>query len=279
MNKKKLLISAAVITILVVPFSVFAASSDTTTAKNIRCFFGMDASKFTAEQKTTVQDYAQKAADLQKEFINKMVSNGALTAEQGKTETARIDERATSGETNGLLPGFGNGQSRGRDGIKGGFGIAGIDVSTLTDTQRSDLIASYKEMLSAQKEFVGTLVSGGLLTEAQGKTATANIDSKISDIDKNGLANCGERLHMQGFEGLGLRGLNLSNITDAQKADLTNFTKKMAELRKALVNKMVADGVLTQAQGTSEIERIDNMTSSDNGINLRKGFGGKGSRR
>lgn len=124
MNKKNLFISLAVTATLVVPFSVFAATSDTTAAKNIRSFCRIDTSKLTDQQKSDVKDYSQKAADLQKDFINKMVSNGSITKEQGTAEINAIDDRISKGEQNSFLPGLGKGMGRGRfggHGKQGGF--------------------------------------------------------------------------------------------------------------------------------------------------------------
>jgi curli biogenesis system outer membrane secretion channel CsgG len=44
MKKRNVVIALAVTAALTVPFSVFAATSDTTTAKSIRGFFGIDTS-------------------------------------------------------------------------------------------------------------------------------------------------------------------------------------------------------------------------------------------
>jgi hypothetical protein len=102
-KKGKFFIALAVAAVLTVLFTVFAATSDTTNAKNIRGFFGIDSSKLTDQQKETVKSYSQKMADLQKEFIDNMVTNGAITKTQGDAGIARIDEMLKSEAENGFM--------------------------------------------------------------------------------------------------------------------------------------------------------------------------------
>ena len=102
LNKKTLIITLAMVVVIAVPFSVFAATSDTKAAKSVRSFFGIDSSKLTDQQKSDMKDYSTKMANLQKEFINKMVSNGTMTKEQGAAAIKKIDDMLAKGTTNGF---------------------------------------------------------------------------------------------------------------------------------------------------------------------------------
>jgi len=115
--KKKILTIIVVAAVLLVPFSAFAATSDTVVANNMRCFFGFDTSKLTDQQKADVKDYSQKMVDLKKEFINKMVADGVMTKAQGDTALARIDEMQKNDNGLGLLCEIG----AGRPGMQGNF--------------------------------------------------------------------------------------------------------------------------------------------------------------
>ena len=54
-------------------------------------------------------------------------------------------------------------------------------------------------------------------------------------------------------------GINTSNLTDNQKADLDESYKKNIELRKETINKMVQDGLLTKEQGDLELKSLEDM--------------------
>jgi hypothetical protein len=275
MNKKKILISLVVTTALVVPFSVFAATSDTTAAKNIRSFFRIDTSKLNDQQKTDVKAYSQKATDLQKEFINKMVSNGSITKEQGDAQIKAIDDRISKGEQNGFLPGLGKEMGKGGPGRQGGFGFEKIDTSKLTDQQKTDLMTTYQKMIDLQKEHINTMVTDSLMTKEQGDKAISKIDSMISDIQKNGFTK-GPGMFMGGFGGFGAGRIDKTNPTDQQKADLTAFSAKMADLQKEIINKLVADGAMTKDQGDAAVKRIDNMGKNSPEMMGKGRFGGHG---
>lgn len=277
MTRKRLLLALSILIIVAVPFSVFAATSNTPAAQHIRGFFGIDTSKLTDQQKADVSDYTQKMANLQKDFINKMVANGAITKEQGDSEIKRIDDAIKNG---GAIPGFGMGQERfGKSGE--GFGINNIDISKLTDQQKADLIAIYQKMADQQKNVINKLVADGLMTTDQGTNAAKNIDNMINNLKTNGLSK-GIGKFTEGFGGFegfrcfGMKGMNTSKLTDQQKADLTDASKGMSDLQKELIDKLVADGVMTKAQGDSAIARIDNMSQKGNGF--PNGFGMRGGR-
>ena len=104
MKRKKLFIALAVIIALAVPLSVFAAASDAPAAKAIRGFFGIDISKLNDKQEADIADFTKKMTELQKEFINKMVANGALTKEQGDAAIKSIDNLKQFQKGKDVLP-------------------------------------------------------------------------------------------------------------------------------------------------------------------------------
>jgi hypothetical protein len=64
---------------------------------------------------------------------------------------------------------------------------------------------------------------------------------------------------------------------------MEEFSKKMKDLQKEWINKMVTNGAMTKEQGDSAIQRMDDTTrfQQDNGFPQekgmgRRGFGGKG---
>lgn len=73
-------------------------------------------------------------------------------------------------------------------------------------------------------------------------------------------------------------GIDFSKLTDQQKTDLNDQFKKMTDLRKESINKMVADGAMTKEQGDAAIKRIDDMTKyrQENGFTGGMGMGGFG---
>lgn len=276
MKGKKVLITTAVIGALILPASVFAATSNAPAMKSIRGFFGIDTSKLTDTQKADVSSYTQKMADLQKEFINKMVANGSMTKVQGDAAIKKIDDAVKNGtfSPEGMGKEFGE---RGDRGKRGGFRDSEIDTSKLTDQQKADLKASYKKIADLQKELINKQVSSGLITKAQGDSAITKIDNGLNN--DNYLKGMG-RFE---FEGFGLFGYDISKLTDQQKADLTDYIKKIADVQKEIINKEVADGLLTKAQGDTAIKRIDDMAANgfqpgfQGGMEKRrKGFGGHG---
>ena len=280
MKKRNLLIVLAVIAVFAVPFSVFAASSNAPVAKAVRGFFGIDTSKLTDKQKNDVKDYVSKLADLQKDFINKMVSNGAMTKEQGDAALKQIDDMAKNGNQNGFIPGFG----MGRNGFKGpgkhgDMGFARIDTSKLTDQQKAGLMETYKKMTDLQKEHIGKLVADGLLTKTQGDSAAAKIDEMAKSLQENGFPR-GLGMPDKGFGFLGAGGIDTSKLTEQQKADLKDYSDKMKALQKEVLNKLVGYGLITQAQADTCIQKMDEMAKlrQENGFNKGMGKGRSGKR-
>lgn len=78
----------------------------------------------------------------------------------------------------------------------------------------------------------------------------------------------------------GFCGIDTSKLTDQQKTDLNDQFKKMMDLKKESINKMVANGTLTKEQGEAAIKNLDDMIKyrQENGViggmGMGKGFGG-----
>lgn len=269
MKKKKVLITLAIVTALLIPASVFAATSNAPLPKAIRGFFGIDTSKLTDAQKAVVTDYTQKEANLQKDFINQMVANGSITKEQGNAQIARIDAAVKNGTFS--VGGWGGGF--GRRGKGGMFGLEGMDLSKLTDAQKADLTTSYTQITTLQKTLVDTLVSDGLITKAQGDTAKTNIDSKTKNENTLNQKGFGE---MDGISCLNIGKIDTTKLTDKQKTDLTDYAKNVAAVQKDIINKLVAANVMTKAQGDTTISNIDSKVNNGNILNElgRGGFRG-----
>ena len=285
MNKKKITILLVAIIALTVPFSVFAATSNAPVAKSIRGFLGIDSSKLSVQQKADVTTYTQKMADLQKEFVNKMVANGSITKEQGAAEIEKIDDMVKNGDTNALLPGNerGRGGRFGNGGMPGRFGLFGIDITTLTDNQKADLIASNKSMAELQKTFITKIVANGLLTKSQGDKATKKVDALITVMSTVNIKNIAMYFGPGNLKFFAMKDVDLSKLTTVQKADFKDYSTQMTALQKTLVNKMVTNSALTKDQGDQAIKRIDEMASrmDKNGLSgnfkMKEGrFGGHG---
>jgi Protein of unknown function (DUF2680) len=281
MKTKKILVTLAIVTALAAPFSVYAATSDSSVAKTVRGFFRVDVSQLNDTQKADIDGYTKKMADLQKEFVNKMVENGTMTKEQGDAEIQRIDKALKNGDVNSFLSGTGR---KGHDGpgMRGGFGVAGLDPAKLTDQQKADWNTSSKKVVALQKEYIGKMAANGLLTREQGEAATKKIDEMTNNTDNNGLLP-GMIMGKGSFGFIGFHGFDTSKLTDQQKVDMEEFSKKMKDLQKEWINKMVTNGAMTKEQGDSAIQRMDDTTrfQQDNGFPQekgmgRRGFGGKG---
>lgn len=273
---KKVLITLAAVAMLTIPFSVFAAISDTTVAKSVRGFFGLDTSKLTDTQKADVKNYSQKMADLQKEFVNQMVTNGSITKEQGDNEIQKIDEALENGDVIGFPGGGGKGGFKGYK-ERGEFGIGGIDVSKLTDQQKADLKAEYSKITALQKEYINKQVASGLITQQQADTVIEKIDAAANAASEKGFFG-----KMGGFGCIGVGPMGgTSNLTEQQKTDLKEYTEKLAALQKELINKMVSNGAITKEQGDAAIQRMDEMAKLresgelGQGMKMRKGVFGK----
>lgn len=278
MKRKKLITALVVTAALVLPVSVYAATSDSTAAKTVRNFLGIDTSKLTDTQKADITSYKQKMAELQKEFINKMVANGSLTKEQGDQQIAKIDEMLKNSDSS-FIPGFGAGKGGNRGDLKGGNDLYGIDYTKLTDAQKQDLTAAVKKIAELQKSLVTKAVDNSIITKTRGDSYTKSIDDALAKIASNGIS--AKTKLLAGFNCFGmLRDVDTSKLTDAQKAILTDYKTQLVALEKELVNKMVSNGALTSAQGTEATNRIDEMSQiqSGNGDKMWNGGMFKGHR-
>ncbi len=247
MKLKKGLIAASVALALIVPTTVFAATSNSTAAMKIRGLFGIDTSKLSASQLADVKDYAQKMADLQKNLLDKMVSNGSMTRAQADVQKAQIDSNLANGE---VFVGAGHG---GKDfnGFKGK-----IDTSKLTDAQKNSLLELQKEQLNLQNELIKLLVEQNLITQAQADTLKANIDAAVSSLTTSNHTS-----KMFGGYQCGLDLLEGISLTDAQKTALKDWSVKAASVEKKLVALYKDSGLITQTQADSMNSRIDEKAS------------------
>ncbi len=265
---KKTIAAIGIVAALSIPATVFAATSDSAAAKAVRGFFGIDTSKMTTQQKADFEDYSKKLAQVQKDYINKAVANGTMTKEQGDSAIKKIDDALAKGTYGkNMFGGKGGGF-----GIRDGKNLFGIDLSKLTDTQKTVILDSVKSMASLQKDLITKLVSANVITKDQGDKATAAIDAAIANgninIEKN-------------FMGLGFCKVDYSKLTDDQKAIITDYSKKMTDAAKDLISKMVANGSITKDQGDKATSAIDKMIQvMQNGdfqkamMGKRGGFGG-----
>lgn len=261
MKGKKVIATMAVVLGITIPSTVFAATSNTVPAKALRGFFGLDTSKLTDTQKTNITDYSKKMAELQKQFISSMVTNGTITKAQGDAQIKSIDDALANGSYSPAL--FGNGG--GRHGGRGGWGI---DSSKLTDAQKKELAAINTKMVELEKALVQKEVADGLITKAQGDSMTTRITDEQKNNTDYGFMGRGSRM--------GMFGIDSSKLTTAQKNDLTDYGKKFAALQKELINKYVAFGLLTKTQGDQMLQGIDSTGNSMiNGIQ-KGGMNGHG---
>jgi len=261
LKKNKWLIALAVILALAIPLTVFAANPEA--GAKIKSFFGIDTSKLTPQQKQMISDYNKKIADLEKEFVNKLVDAGLITRQQADNIIKNIDERVSKANENNV-PFFMGGKGFDR----GFFGIGRIDTSKFTDEQKKALEDIYKQMAELQKNLVNKLVSEGVLTQDQANKIINAIDNAVANADKNLYAMFG------GKDGLGfiLRGIDPSKLTEQQKNELINYFKQMAQLQKQLVDKLVSFGTITQDQGNTIKNRIDEMVKNIEQNGLPQGF-------
>lgn len=73
-----------------------------------------------------------------------------------------------------------------------------------------------------------------------------------------------------------------STLTEEQKEDLDEAFNKMIELKKETINKMVQNGLMTEAQGDLALERLEEMVKyhEENGFGYGMGMmGGYGNGR
>jgi polyhydroxyalkanoate synthesis regulator phasin len=272
MIKGKLLTALAIVGVLAIPLTVFAAAPDSTAVKAVKGFFGIDASKLTAQQKSDAADYSKRIADLQKEFIDKMVQNGSMTKENGDAARQGIDEAYKASQESGGIYGITPGRMAGRGfGGKEGPGKGFADASKLTDQQKADINATLKKIDELSKGFIDTAVNDGLITKAQGDTLKSRLDGNSgTDADRPfGIAG------RAGPPGMGFFGIfesDSSKLTDQQKEDIDNYSKNLTALRKELVGKYVSAGVITQEQGDAMLKGMEQKADPKSGDGPGKGM-------
>lgn len=243
MRKSRFIAALVTAGLLMIPFSVFAATSDSETAKTVRSFFKIDTSKLNARQKSDAASYSKKIADLQKEFVDKMVQNGTMTKEDGDAAKKRIDDAYKSSAENNRIYGLGAGGGGFRNfDQKGDSGKIIFDASKLTDQQKADIEATVGKIDELNRAFIDTAVNDGLLTKAEGD----DLKSRLDAVKKDGK---GKFAGPAGRGWSGLFGKNAESLTDQQKKDIADYTQKLSALRKELVDKYVAAGVITREQG------------------------------
>lgn len=164
-------------------FDSFCSKYWFTTDKQHKRLFGIDTSKLTPEQKQIITDYNKKIADLEKEFISKLLSEGLITQQQADNIIKNIDSKVSKANQDNVP--FFIGTGRGFN--KGYFGIGPIDTSKLTEQQKAALTEIYKQMASLQKDIVNKLISEGLLTQDQANKITSEIDDAIANTDKKAM--------------------------------------------------------------------------------------------
>lgn len=129
-HMKKVIVVLTAVMILSVPVGVYATTSDSDVATNLRglCGFGIDLTNLTEEQKEDLDASFNQMMEIKKESINKMVKDGLLTKEQGDQALERLDDMAEYHEENGcgagMMNGLGNCQGTMENG-KHGRGMMG----------------------------------------------------------------------------------------------------------------------------------------------------------
>ena len=66
---------------------------------------------------------------------------------------------------------------------------------------------------------------------------------------------------------------NRQNLTEQQQADLEDSRQQMIEVRKASIEKMVQDGLLSEEQGQLALERLDEMADNAETYGYSYGYG------
>lgn len=121
--KKVLLVLAAAIA-LSLPAGVYAVTSDSEAAQNVRnfCGFGVDASNLTEQQKSDLEESFNQMIEVRKGSINRMISNGLITKEEGALALERLNVMVQYHKGNGYGYGMGmmGGTRHGR-GMMGGY--------------------------------------------------------------------------------------------------------------------------------------------------------------
>ncbi len=255
--KNKALITLAVILAIAVPITAAAAASGSLKDNAVRGFMKIIPENLTEKQKANVEEYAKKMAQLQKDFINSMVKSGAISKEQGDAAIKRIDEMLKSGEIKWFL--FGVNRAKGKPGGPS-VPARAIDLSKLTDQQKSDLVDSCSKLLGLHRQLVEKLAEYGIITGEQKDKMTQRIDSALENLKKDNPSGCMAAIFgaFAGRPGFGLKK-SPAGLTDRQKAELESLWGKIREARKEVINKMVSYGLITKEKGDLLIDRLEKV--------------------
>lgn len=146
-------------------------------------------------------------------------------------------------------------------------GMMHMDMSKLTDQQKSDMSTYAQKMKDLEKEYINKMVENGTITREQGDEAINRVENGKAD----GMMGMGDK------DRNGMMGFNYSKLTDAQKALLTENQKQMVQLEKDYLAKFVAGGLMTQAQAESASTRLDAKFKDEQDHFMEGGMMGKGS--
>lgn len=87
-------------------------------------------------------------------------------------------------------------------------GFCGIDTTKLSDTQKADMLSSWKTMMEAKKTAINKMVANGTITKEDGAESIKAIDDLIKYREANGFATGTGYGMMGGRHGNGGRGMN-----------------------------------------------------------------------
>jgi hypothetical protein len=116
---KKILIVLTLILVVALPTVAFAAPNNPV-VKTVRGICGIDTTNLTEAQKADLTEQFNKMIVLRKETINKMVTNGTISKEQGDLMLKNLDAMVAYRQQNGFVGGCGMG-----NGFGGGRGMMG----------------------------------------------------------------------------------------------------------------------------------------------------------
>lgn len=123
-------------------------------------------------------------------------------------------------------------------------GFFGFGNKTLTEQQQAEVDSFAQKQAELKKSFLDAMVANGAITQEEADSAKARIDEGIA----NGVVDFGM------MDGRGTRGdrgglkLDVTTLTDAQKQTLLDLFQESMAQEKALATKLLAEGLLTQAQ-------------------------------
>ena len=140
-----------------------------------------------------------------------------------------------------------------------GFG-PGIQPLQLTESQQADWKAWQEKSFQLKKEQIQLMAKSGYMTNEQADSRLKMMESSQAFRMKNNLVAPGARLN--------------APLTDDQKADIKKMAEQRLTLQKENLSRMVAAGLITQAQADARIQSMQERINSaqDNGFG-KPGFG------